>query len=89
MKFLQANALSFICLLAMFAVGLYMYPSLPNSIPTHYSFDGRMMVISGTLLLLVGYTYPSLAVTLTLGLSRMVPALAYSFLFYLKDERVI
>lgn len=40
MKFLQANALSFVCLAAMFAVGLIMYSSLPETLPTQFSFTG-------------------------------------------------
>lgn len=211
MKFLQANALSFVCLAAMTAIGAFMYPSLPETLPTQYSFDGvagnylpkqavvlmmplafafsiivvnfmihyspekfampnsqramdiivlsagilllsshvgilvsqgdseifqqyfavgfagfliimgnvmgkternfiagiripwtiaseqnwrathrmagRLMVISGLLVLVIGYYYPSLGLTLILGLSWAILAIIYSFVFYLKNER--
>lgn len=40
MKFIQANALSFVCLLIMFAAGLIMYSGLPETLPTQFSIDG-------------------------------------------------
>jgi immunity protein, SdpI family len=40
MKFIQMNALSFACLAAMLAVGMFMYPGLPETLPTQYDFDG-------------------------------------------------
>tara|TARA_R110002073_G_scaffold210451_4_gene370927 strand:- start:154 stop:795 length:642 start_codon:yes stop_codon:yes gene_type:complete len=40
MKFLQANMLSFACLAIMLAAGLYLYPGLPETLPSQYGFDG-------------------------------------------------
>ena len=40
MKFLLNNILSFVCLVAMCAVGLVMYPGLPESLPTQYDLNG-------------------------------------------------
>ncbi|GJM12925.1 MAG: hypothetical protein DHS20C12_13280 [Pseudohongiella sp.] len=40
MRFILANALSFLCLITMIAAGLFMYSGLPESIPTQYSFTG-------------------------------------------------
>ena len=40
MKFLLSTILSFSCLAAMCAVGLVMYPGLPESLPTQYDLDG-------------------------------------------------
>ena len=40
MKFLQVNALSIACLVAMFAVGVIMYSGLPETLPTQFSFTG-------------------------------------------------
>lgn len=40
MKFFQANALSLTCLVAMIGIGLVMYPSLPESLPTQYGLGG-------------------------------------------------
>jgi len=40
MKLLQVNALSVACLVAMLAVGVIMYSSLPATLPTQFSFTG-------------------------------------------------
>lgn len=40
MKYLQANVLSLVCLVAMFVMGLIMYSGLPETLPTQYSFTG-------------------------------------------------
>ncbi len=40
MKFLSANMLSFACLAIMFAIGVFLYPSLPDTLPTQYGIDG-------------------------------------------------
>lgn len=40
MKFLRKNMLSLICLVLMTAVGVFLYPSLPEMVPTQYGMDG-------------------------------------------------
>jgi len=52
-----------------------------------HRFGGRLMVISGLLVLIAGYYFASLVITLVIGLSWMVLAVLYSFVFYLKNER--
>lgn len=48
---------------------------------------GRLMVISGLLLLVTSFFSASLLITLGIGLGWVVLAVIYSFLFYLKNER--
>ena len=40
MKFIISNAMSFVCLLAMIAVGLVIYPSLPETVPMQPDING-------------------------------------------------
>jgi hypothetical protein len=46
-----------------------------------------VMVISGVLLLTLNFYWPSLELNLVLGLSSVVIAPIYSFVFYVKNER--
>lgn len=48
---------------------------------------GKLMVISGLLLLPLSFFWPSLLMNLTLGLSWLPMASVHSFVFYLKNER--
>lgn len=60
--------------------------SAENWRATH-RFAGRVMVISGVLLLSLSFYWPSLELNLALGLSSVVAAPIYSFVFYLRNER--
>ena len=60
--------------------------SMENWRATH-RFAGRLMVISGLLLLALSFYWPSLLMNLTLGLSWLPMAAVHSFVFYLKNER--
>ncbi|MFT7472046.1 MAG: putative membrane protein [Kiritimatiellia bacterium] len=60
--------------------------SAANWRATH-RFAGRVMVISGVLLLSLNFYWPSLELNLVLGLSSVIVAPIYSFVFYLKNER--
>ncbi|PCI79435.1 MAG: hypothetical protein COB20_04775 [SAR86 cluster bacterium] len=60
--------------------------SMENWRATH-RFAGRLMVISGLLLLPLSLYWPSLLLNLALGLGWLVVAAIYSFVFYLKNER--
>lgn len=48
---------------------------------------GRLMVISGLLLLILSFYRPSLLMDLTLGLSWLPMAALHLFVIYIKDER--
>ncbi|MEX0964328.1 MAG: SdpI family protein [Pseudohongiellaceae bacterium] len=52
-----------------------------------HRFAGRLMVVSGLVLLVAGYLWPSLLLTICLGLGWLLASAIYSFLFYLKNER--
>ena len=60
--------------------------SMENWRATH-RFAGRLMVISGMLLLALSFYWPSLLLNLALGLSWLLVAAIYSFVFFLKNER--
>lgn len=60
--------------------------SMGNWRATH-RFAGRLMVASGLLLLVASYYQASISITLILGFNWAVLAVAYSFLFYLRNER--
>jgi uncharacterized membrane protein len=60
--------------------------SAENWRATH-RFAGRLMVISGLLLLALSFYWPSLLMNLTLGLSWLPMTAVHSFVFYLKNER--
>lgn len=60
--------------------------STQNWRATH-RFAGRLMVISGVLLLILSYNWASLGLGLVLSLGWAPIAGIYSFLFYLKNER--
>jgi uncharacterized membrane protein len=65
---------------------LWTVASAANWRATH-RFAGRVMVISGVLLLTLNFYWPSLELNLVLGLSSVVIAPIYSFVFYVKNER--
>jgi len=52
-----------------------------------HRFAGRLMVISGLLLLALSFYWPSLLMNLSLGLSWLPMTAVHSFVFYLKNER--
>jgi uncharacterized membrane protein len=60
--------------------------SIENWRATH-RFAGRLMVVSGLLLLALSIYWPSIQLNLLLGLSWLGVAAIYSFVFYLKNER--
>lgn len=60
--------------------------SMENWRATH-RFAGKLMVISGVLLLSLSFYWPSLLLNLVLGLSWLGVAAIYSFVFFLKNER--
>lgn len=60
--------------------------SMGNWRATH-RFAGRLMVISGILLLAVSFYSPSLTLTLVLGFNWAILAIGYSFLYSLKNGR--
>ncbi len=76
MKFLQANALSLTCLAAMFAAGLFMYPSLPETIPTQYNLDG-----------VAGNYLPKLTVILIAPLAYAFAIVAVNFMVRFSPEK--
>ncbi|MDA0280738.1 MAG: SdpI family protein [Proteobacteria bacterium] len=65
---------------------LWTVASAANWRATH-RFAGRVMVISGVLLLTLNFYWPSLELNLVLGLSSVVIAPIYSFVFCVKNER--
>ncbi len=73
MKFILANALSFICLIAMIAVSLFMYPSLPDTLPTQYGFNGEASnywpKLGVILIMPIAYAASILAINLMVGFS--------------------
>lgn len=76
MNFLKANALSFACLVAMIAVGLFMYPGLPETLPTQFSFTG------------VPRNYlPKQAVILILPIGYAITIVATHFLIRFSPEK--
>ncbi len=76
MKFLQANALSFSCLVAMFAAGVFMYASLPESLPTQYDLDG-----------IAGNYLPKQTVIWMLPASYAVTIAVVNFLIHFSPEK--
>lgn len=52
-----------------------------------HRFGGRLMVITGVILFILSFYGPTFATNLTLGLSWIVVAAIYSFVFFLKNER--
>lgn len=61
----------------------------PQNWRATHRFAGKLMVISGLLLLFAGYFWPSLMITLALGLGWLIAAAIYSFLYFLKNERPV
>lgn len=76
MKFIQSNALSFACLAAMFAAGIFMYPNLPESIPTQYDLNG-----------IAGNYLPKQAVILMLPISYAVTIAVVHLLIHFSPEK--
>jgi len=60
--------------------------STQNWRATH-RFAGRLMVLSGVLLLMLSYNWSSLELGLVLSLGWIPISAIYSFMFYLKNER--
>jgi uncharacterized membrane protein len=60
--------------------------STQNWRATH-RFTGRLMIISGVLLLMLSYNWSSLELGLVLSLGWLPISGIYSFVFYLKNER--
>ena len=76
MKFLQANALSFACLAAMITTGVFMYPGLPETLPTQYNFDG-----------VAGNYLPKLAVVLIAPITYAVTIVGINFMIRFSPQK--